>query len=124
MPATDDEGSPPPQVDPQKSQERGRPEFVTLVSSEDDKFKVRWEAAQASETIRAAMEEEGFAESRNAEMRFGEISSPILAKVVEYLNWRDKYKDAKGEQEVPAFHKSIDPEFSLELLIAADFLAI
>ena len=84
-------------------------------TQEGERFRVSWAAAQQSETIRAGMAEEGFAEAQNHEMHFAEIRSAVLKKVVEYLEWHYTYKDAKNGTNVPDFAKGIEPEISLEL---------
>jgi hypothetical protein len=86
-----------------------------LPLQEGERFRVSWAAAQQSETIRAGMAEEGFAEAQNHEMHFAEIRSAVLKKVVEYLEWHYTYKDAKNGTNVPDFAKGIEPEISLEL---------
>lgn len=48
----------------------------------------------------------------------------VLEKVVEYLEWNNKYKDASEGTRIPDFQKNIPPELALELLMTADFLDV
>jgi len=65
-----------------------------------------------------AMLQGNFRESEKNEIRLPEIAGDILGKIVEYLRYKDKYKNATGA--LPEF--PIDPEFALELLVAANYL--
>jgi hypothetical protein len=58
-----------------------------------------------------------FAESRG-EIKFPEISTAILEKVVQYLYYKVRFTNSS--QKVPEF--VIEPEMALELLMAANFL--
>lgn len=55
---------------------------------------------------------------------FNPLSSPVLEKVVEYLEWAHKYSGASEGTRVPDFEKQIPPELALELLMTADFLDV
>lgn len=52
------------------------------------------------------------------------LSSPVLEKVVEYLEWAHKFSGASEGTRVPDFEKQIPPELALELLMTADFLDV
>ena len=58
-----------------------------------------------------------FAESRG-EIRFPEISTQILEKVIQYMYYKLKYTNSTVR--IPEF--VIEPEIALELLMAANFL--
>jgi transcription elongation factor B subunit 1 len=50
------------------------------------------------------------------EVRFPEISAPILEKVCQYFYWSLQFASGKETE----FH--IDPEMTLELMMAANYL--
>ena len=58
-----------------------------------------------------------FSES-SGEIRFQEISTPILEKVIQYFYYKLRYSNSQVR--IPEF--DIDPEIALELLMAANFL--
>jgi hypothetical protein len=57
------------------------------------------------------------AESRG-EVRFPEIPGVILEKVIQYMHYKVRY--ANSTQRIPNFN--IEPEISMELLMAASYL--
>ena len=59
-----------------------------------------------------------FAEQASNEIRFREISTPILEKVIEYFYFKLKYSHSTTE--IPEF--KIEPEIALDLLMASNFL--
>jgi len=65
-----------------------------------------------------AMLQGNFRESEKNEIRLPDIAGDILEKVIEYLKYKDKYKNAIGS--LPEF--PIEPETALELLLAANYL--
>lgn len=65
----------------------------------------------------AAMLTGNFSESKG-EIRFPEISTKVLEKVVQYLHYRQKHTNST--QPIPEFH--IDPAIVADLLMAANFL--
>lgn len=103
--------------------------MVKLISAEGHEFYVDRKVAMVSGTIRAMfsgtawLEFVGeyitgqFAES-SGEVRFPEIPSLILEKVIKYLYYKVRYTNST--QRVPNFE--IEPEISLELLTAANYL--
>lgn len=52
------------------------------------------------------------------EIKFSEISTPILEKVIQYFYFKLKYNNAT--MDIPDF--PIEPEIALDLLMAANFL--
>jgi len=58
-----------------------------------------------------------FVESRG-EVRFPEIPGVILEKVIQYMHYKVRY--ANSTQRIPNFN--IEPEISMELLMAASYL--
>ena len=60
-----------------------------------------------------------FAESRG-EIRFPEISTVILEKVIQYFYYKVKFTNSTVR--IPEFQ--IEPDIALELLMAANFLDV
>ena len=89
---------------------------VKLISSEGQAFLINKDAARVSGTIRAMLDSQ-FAE-KNGEIVLNEISSAVLEKVVEYLNYKLKYSSTSSQ--IPPFE--IPPEIVLELLMASNYL--
>ncbi|CAN1282576.1 Eloc [Linum perenne] len=58
----------------------------------------------------------GFAEAQHGEVTFPEISTTILEKICQYFHWSLQYASGK-ETEFP-----IEPELTLELMMAANYL--
>ncbi|CCI49542.1 unnamed protein product [Albugo candida] len=69
-----------------------------------------------SGTIRAMLSGP-FSESNN-EIRFPDISAPILEKVAQYMYYKEQYSDSTTR--FPDF--MIEPEIAMELLMAASYL--
>jgi len=90
--------------------------LIKLISAEGHEFYVHKKCAMVSGTIKMMLSGQ-FAESRG-EVRFPEIPGIILERVVQYLYYKVRYTNSS--QRVPNF--SIEPEMSLELLIAANYL--
>ena len=59
-----------------------------------------------------------FTEGQTGEIKFPEISTPILEKVIQYFYYKASYKNSQVR--IPEF--AIEPEVALELLMAANFL--
>uniref|UniRef100_A0A9I9DN19 Elongin-C n=1 Tax=Cucumis melo TaxID=3656 RepID=A0A9I9DN19_CUCME len=57
-----------------------------------------------------------FAESQHREVTFPEISTTILEKICQYFHWNLQFASGK-ETEFP-----IEPELTLELMMAANYL--
>ena len=59
-----------------------------------------------------------FSEAQQGEIKFPEMSARVLEKVVQYFYYKLRYTNHSGP--LPEF--KIEPEFALELLMAANFL--
>ncbi|KAF1989306.1 putative Elongin-C [Aulographum hederae CBS 113979] len=98
----------------------GQTDYVTLVSCDGFEFKVQRSSAEIAEAIRRMLDPRtGFYEAIHNRCEFSDITGLVLEKVVEYLYYNEKNKDAK---EVPDME--IPPEMTLEVLMAADFLNV
>ncbi|KAJ1458719.1 BTB/POZ protein [Pelagophyceae sp. CCMP2097] len=92
------------------------PAYVKLISAEGHEFYVDRKCANTSGTIKAMLSGQ-FAES-SGEVKFPEISTAILEKVIQYFYYKLRYTNSQSR--IPEFH--IEPEIALELLMAANFL--
>ena len=90
--------------------------MIKLVSAEGHEFYVHRKCAMVSGTIKTMLAGQ-FAESRG-EIKFPEISGRILEKLIQYLYYKVRYTNSAHR--VPNFN--IEPELSLELLMAANYL--
>jgi transcription elongation factor B subunit 1 len=90
--------------------------LIKLVSAEGHEFYVHKKCAMVSGTIKVMLAGQ-FAESRG-EIKFPEISGRILEKLIQYLYYKVRYTNSAHR--VPNF--DIEPELSLELLMAANYL--
>jgi transcription elongation factor B subunit 1 len=90
--------------------------LIKLISAEGHEFYVHKKCAMVSGTIKAMLAGQ-FAESRG-EVHFPEIPGIILERVVQYLYYKVRFSNSS--QRVPNFN--IEPEMSLELLMAANYL--
>jgi hypothetical protein len=90
--------------------------MVKLISAEGHEFFVDRRCALVSGTIKQMLSGQ-FAESRG-EVKFPEIPAVILEKVIQYLYYKVRFTN--GTMRVPEFE--IEPELSLELLMAANYL--
>ncbi|ONK76873.1 uncharacterized protein A4U43_C02F740 [Asparagus officinalis] len=92
-------------------------ETVKLISAEGFEFVVSKEAAMVSQTIRNMLTSPGgFAEAQHGEVTFPEITAPILEKICQYFYWSLQFASGKETE----FH--IEPELTLELMMAANYL--
>ncbi|XP_031741205.1 LOW QUALITY PROTEIN: elongin-C [Cucumis sativus] len=90
---------------------------VKLISAEGFEFVIHKDAAMVSQTIRNMLTSPGnFAESQHREVTFPEISTTILEKICQYFHWNLPFVSGK-ETEFP-----IEPELTLELMMAANYL--
>ncbi|WCJ20447.1 Elongin-C [Euphorbia peplus] len=90
---------------------------VKLISAEGFEFVIDKEAAMVSQTIRNMLTSPGgFSEREHGEVTFPEISTTILEKICQYFYWSLQYAKGK-ETEFP-----IEPELTLELMMAANYL--
>ena len=92
------------------------PPFPLPNSAEQHEFFVDRKSAMTSGTIKAMLTG-SFAESKG-EIRFPEINTAILEKVIQYFYYKIKYTNST----VPIPEFVIEPEIALELLMAANFL--
>ena len=92
---------------------------VKLIASDGTEIYIDRRAAMVSGTIKAMLAGPGnFQESELGEIKFPEISAKILEKVVQYFYYKLKYTNHAGP--LPEF--KIEPEYALELLMAANYL--
>mmetsp|Transcript_20143 Transcript_20143/g.56949 ORF Transcript_20143/g.56949 Transcript_20143/m.56949 type:complete len:103 (+) Transcript_20143:75-383(+) len=90
--------------------------YVRLISSEDHVFVVERKYAMVSGTIKSMLSG-SFAESKG-EVRFPEIRTAVLEKVIQYFHFKLKYTNSK----VPIPEFSIPPELALDIMMASNFL--
>ncbi|KAG0585395.1 hypothetical protein M758_2G007700 [Ceratodon purpureus] len=94
-----------------------KPQSVKLVSAEGFEFVIDRKAAIISNTLRNMLSSSGsFSETELGEVNFPEISTPILEKVCQYFYWSLQFTSGKETE----FY--IEPEITLELLMAANYL--
>lgn len=86
-------------------------------SAEGDEFLVDQQVAELSGTIKM-MINSSMEEASTREIKFPEISSQILSKVIDYLHFKKKHSNST--QHIPDF--AIEPEIVAELLIASNYL--
>jgi len=91
--------------------------YIKLVSKDGHEFIVDRKCANSSGTIKAMLEG-SFSETRTGEIKFPEIDTAILEKVIQYFHYKMRYTNSHVR--VPEFH--IEPEIALELLMAANYL--
>jgi len=92
---------------------------VKLIASDGSEIIIDRRAALVSGTIKSMLAGPGqFAESQQGEIKFPEINSKVLEKTVQYFYYKLKHTNHQGS--LPDF--KIEPEFALELLMAANFL--
>lgn len=91
-------------------------QMIKLKSAEGHEFFVDRRCAMVSGTIKAMLTSQ-FAESRG-EISFPEIPAVILEKVIQYLYYKVRYTNSS--QRIPEFQ--VEPEISVDLLIAAGYL--
>ncbi|KAH7284637.1 hypothetical protein KP509_34G063700 [Ceratopteris richardii] len=90
---------------------------VKLISAEGFEFVIDRSAALVSNTLKNMLTSSGgFTEREFGEVRFPEISTRILEKVCQYFYWSLQYSSGK-EVDFP-----IEPEITLELMMAANYL--
>ncbi|XP_041995308.1 elongin-C-like isoform X1 [Salvia splendens] len=88
---------------------------VMLISAEGFEFVIDRKAAMVSQTIRNMLTG-GFLETEHGKVNFPEISTTILEKICQYFHWSLQYASGKETE----FH--IEPELTLELMMAANYL--
>lgn len=90
--------------------------FVKLISAEGHVFHVERRCAVVSGTIRTMLSGE-FKES-GGEIRFPEISTAVLERVIQYFHHKVKFSNSTAPP--PDFR--IEPELALDLLMASNYL--
>ncbi|GMP49199.1 hypothetical protein CsSME_00016255 [Camellia sinensis var. sinensis] len=96
---------------------------VKLISADGFEFVIDKKAAMVSQTIRNMLTSPGsFAETQHGEVTFPEISTTILEKICQYFYWSLQYSRSisVGSGKETEFH--IEPELTLELMMAANYL--
>jgi len=94
-------------------------QYIKLISSDGHEFIIKREYALLSGTIKAMLSGPGqFAEMEANIINFKSIPSHVLRNVCTYFTYKHHY--TKNPAEMVDFN--IEPEISLELLIAANFL--
>ncbi|EJK74616.1 hypothetical protein THAOC_03695 [Thalassiosira oceanica] len=88
--------------------------YVKLISAEGSEIFLARRIAVKVEMIKAMLEG-GYQESETGVIRFPDISTNALEKVVKYLHYKDRYSNSSLR--IPEF--TIDPEDALEVLVAA-----
>lgn len=73
--------------------------------------------ALSAGTIRSMLEGE-YREAKDGVITFRDISGAVLERVVQYFYFKHRYTNTI--EDIPTF--PIDPEYALELLMAANFL--
>ncbi|XP_073309786.1 uncharacterized protein [Primulina huaijiensis] len=92
-------------------------DMVKLISAEGFEFVIDKKAAMVSQTIRNMLSSPGgFAETEHGEVTFPEISTTILEKICRYFYWSLQYASGKESE------FDIEPELTLELMMAANYL--
>ncbi|KAL3230536.1 Elongin-C [Nakaseomyces bracarensis] len=94
---------------------------IFLISKDNVEHPVPKEAAMLSTTLKSMLE--GPFIEKDGHINLPEMSSEVVQKIVEYLEYNLKYKDADpNKEDIPEFN--VPTEMSLELLLAADYLGI
>lgn len=90
---------------------------VKLISAEGFEFVIDKNAAMVSQTIRNMLTSPGsFSEKEHGVVRFPEISTAILEKICQYFYWNLQFASGKETE------FQIEPELTLELMMAANYL--
>lgn len=94
---------------------------VLLISKDNVEHSVPRDAAMLSSTLRSMLD--GPFKEKDGHINLPEMSSEVVQKIVEYLEYNLKYKDADpNKEDIPEF--DVPTDMSLELLLAADYLGI
>ncbi|CAI7903197.1 unnamed protein product [Closterium sp. NIES-54] len=100
-------------------QQRGQLRLA-YVASEANTADVFTKALAPCDHQRCCTQLGGFQESDSGEVRFPEISTPILEKLCQYFYYKLRYSNPANQKNIPEF--KIEPEIALELLMAANYL--
>ncbi|XP_047969005.1 elongin-C-like [Salvia hispanica] len=90
-------------------------DMVMLISAEGFEFVIDNKAAMLSQTIRSMLKG-GYYEMEHRKVNFPEINTIILEKTCQYFHWSHQYASGKETE----FH--IEPELTLDLMMAANYL--
>ncbi|GAA5866074.1 hypothetical protein JCM8547_000587 [Rhodosporidiobolus lusitaniae] len=93
--------------------------WITLVSQDGHRYILPRSAALGSGMIKDTLSTD-FAEAQTGVIHLAEQRAEIVEKVAEYLMYKERYSQQKGE--IPDFKERVKPEIALELLMASDFL--
>jgi len=96
---------------------RAKKEFVKIISSGNHVFIVERRIAEVSQTIKRALNS-SLREGDSREIRFPEISTKILERVIQYCHFKFRYTNSTTP--IPEFH--IQPDEALDLLLASNYL--
>lgn len=93
---------------------------VKLISAEGFEFVVDYQAACVSNTLRNMLSSQGgFQEAELGEVRFPEISTPVLEKICQYFYYKLRWRNT-ASKDIPEF--KVPPEMALELLMSSNYL--
>ncbi|EJF61552.1 POZ domain-containing protein [Dichomitus squalens] len=107
---------------PMQGDERDRMnEWVRLTSTDGYDYLVRRKVAMCSGTLKNMLSSESsFSEALSNICPMNERGI-IVEKLSEYLIYKSTYEGAKKNEDIPDFQERVQPEISLELLVAADY---
>ncbi|KAM5543822.1 hypothetical protein V8D89_002439 [Ganoderma adspersum] len=96
-------------------------DWVRLTSSDGYHYLVRRKVALCSGTLKNTLNEDSnFVEATSNTCAMDERGI-IVEKLAEYLIYKSTYENAKKNEDIPDFQERVNPEISLELLVAADY---
>ncbi|KAN0014838.1 hypothetical protein ACTFIU_001157 [Dictyostelium citrinum] len=95
-------------------------DVLRLYSSTGHEFVLSRKMSYVSGTIKSMLsgDNSNFMEDQNNEIRFREISTPVLEKVIQYFYFKNKYTNSTTD--LPEF--PINEKVVVDLLLAAHFL--
>lgn len=99
-------------------------ESVSLISGEGDTFNIAPDLAKQSPVLAMFLDPQlGFHESLAGEIHLPDISSRMVQRIIEYLQWRERAAAATAET-TPQEDFVVDPKEATELLLVADYLDV
>ncbi|EFA80285.1 putative transcription elongation factor B polypeptide 1 [Heterostelium album PN500] len=96
-------------------------DILRLYSSTGHEFVLSRKMSYVSGTIKSMLgggDNSSFMEDQNSEIRFREISTPVLEKVIQYFYFKNKYTNSTTD--LPEF--PINDKIVVDLLLCAHFL--
>ncbi|KAF2071334.1 hypothetical protein CYY_007347 [Polysphondylium violaceum] len=95
-------------------------DVLRLYSSSGHEFVLSRKMSFVSGTIKSMLsgDSSNFMEDQNSEIRFREISTPVLEKVIQYFYFKNKYTNSTTD--LPEFQ--INEKIVVDLLLSAHFL--